>query len=323
MTQKLEVIRLYKIDDANLITTTKGKIAFMRRDIIKLADYGITTAMLDDFEAQVVVFEEFPTDSELLGEQTYATELKDAKANELRDALEPIRTRVESKYGIGSARSKQFNIGNIARWDDANLLRCGRRVKRIGTIRLAELAPKGLTAAILDDLKTICNEFDELIIDQDEKTGERDIAQEDRVEMGNAIFLQLKELCRFGKSAWRTSDVAKYNDYLIYNTPSGTSAEGEPPIEDTYTGTVDPSATKTITTINEDATLVLSNTGTDKLVFFLSSTEDAIGEEVFVFGGETVTTTTADMSPDGDGTYLVVKNPNSTTIGSYSVEIQV
>lgn len=322
MSQKVEVIRLYKIEDANLITTTKSKIAFMRRDIAELATYGITASMLDDFDSKVNAFEAYPTDSELLGEQMYTTELKDAKANELRDALEPIRVRVENKYGYGSARYKQFNIGEISRWDDSNLLICGRRVNRMGTTRLADLAPFGLTTTILDALKITCDEFEELIIDQDERIGERDIAQEDRVEMGNAIFTQLKSLCRFGKSAWRTSDVAKYNDYLIYDTPSGTSSEGEPPIEDELIGTVEPSSVKTVTTIDEDATITMSNTGTEKLYFSLSPTEGAGGIDFTVQQGETLTKSTSDMSPDGDGSFLLVKNPE-TVIGSYEVVVVI
>lgn len=233
MPTKQEQTRAYKIEDANLITMSKTKIAYMRRDLMKLGKFGITTAMLTALETQINAFEAFATDKELVGLQELATENKDAKAAELRDAIEPIRARAETKYGYGTAKYKTFGIGDISRWDDANLLILGRRVVRVGTLYLSDLAPLGLTTAILSSLTTICNDFENLIITQGIKIGERDITQEDRVEMGNAIFAQLKNYCRLAKSAWRTLDAAKYNDYLIYDSPSGTDAEGTPPIDDT------------------------------------------------------------------------------------------
>ena len=232
MSEKIEQKRTYNIEDANLITTSKIKIAFMRRDIVKLAEFGITTAILTAFENQVNAFEAFPTDKELVGYQELATENKNAKAAELKDAIEPIRARAETKFSYGSAKYKTFGITDISRYDDANLLIAGRRVVRIGNVYLTDLAPLGLSASILSSLTTLCNDFENLIITQDVKIGERDIAQEDRVEIGNAIFALLKNYCRLAKTAWRTLDAAKINDYLIYDSPSGTDADGTPPIDD-------------------------------------------------------------------------------------------
>jgi len=232
MPVKKEQLRDYKIDDANLIITTKSKIGFMRRDIAKLGEFGFTNQKLTTFEAQATAFENFPTDKELLGMQVQATELKDAKAAEVIDAIEQIMGRAKTKYGLNSGRYRTFATGDLHTWDNANLLIVGRRVVRIGNIYLSDLAPLGLTAAILSNLTTLCNNFEDLILSKDIKVGERDVTQEDRVEMGNAIFAQLKDYCRLAKTAWRTIDAAKYNDYLIYDTPSGTAAEGEPPLED-------------------------------------------------------------------------------------------
>lgn len=53
------------------------------------------------------------------------------------------------------------------------------------------------------------------------KIGERDILQEDRVEDGNEIYSLLIKYTQTGQDIWETSDVAKYNDYVVYNTPSG------------------------------------------------------------------------------------------------------
>ena len=53
--------------------------------------------------------------------------------------------------------------------------------------------------------------------------------QEDRVEAGNTIYTTLVKYTSIGLSIWETSDVAKYNDYVIYNTATGEMPEVIPP----------------------------------------------------------------------------------------------
>lgn len=53
------------------------------------------------------------------------------------------------------------------------------------------------------------------------KISDRDIEQESRVEAGNAIYNTLIKYTNTGQSIWVSSNVAKYNDYVIYNTASG------------------------------------------------------------------------------------------------------
>ena len=96
---------------------------------------------------------------------------------------------------------------------------------RVGAEFLADLTANGLTAAMLTAITTLCNDFETLIIDLKIKIGERDIMQEDRVEAGNIIYKTLVQYTTMGLSIWETSDVAKYNDYVIYNTVSGETPE--------------------------------------------------------------------------------------------------
>lgn len=232
MPTKKEVTRDYKIDDANLITLCNAKVAHLRRDSAVLAAFGVNATNLSAFEAQVNTFENFANDQELLAEQTYATELKDAKATAIRDAILPILTRAQNKFAQSPAKANSFGIGELHNYDDANLLRAARRVVRMATVYLPQLSSEGLTTAIISQLSVLASEFELLITNQEEKIARRDEIQEDRVEMGNAIFAELKKLCRSGKSAWRTTDAAKYNDYLLYDTPNGTPTNNEPPIDD-------------------------------------------------------------------------------------------
>jgi hypothetical protein len=84
-----------------------------------------------------------------------------------------------------------------------------------------ELAKKGLTQTMLDTITGICNDFENLIIDMKIKIGDRDIQQEDRIEAANIIYNTLVSYTNTGQSIWTTSNVAKYNDYVLYNTTTG------------------------------------------------------------------------------------------------------
>ncbi|HUM51501.1 MAG TPA: hypothetical protein PK431_06775 [Chitinophagales bacterium] len=213
--------RIYAIEDAILITISKVKIAFLRRDIVKLTEFNVTPAALDDFDATVDAFAEFPTDSESAGDKAIATETKNASNAALSQAIQTIMVRVENKFGTHSAKYRSFNTSRLYYLDDANLLLLGRHVANRATLYLADLASLGLTTAEIDALRALCTAFENSILEQQAMIAERDIMQEDRVVMGNAIFTQLRNYCKLAKSAWRTVSAAKYNDYVIYDTPSG------------------------------------------------------------------------------------------------------
>lgn len=219
--KKAEVVRLYKFSDGKLITVGKEKIAFMRRDATAFAPFGITAALITGLETSINTFTNYITDTEALGDQTGITDAKNAKAVQVQVAIRSIMARAELKYGTSSAKYEKFGTKTLSQQSDSELLVTARTVVRVGTSLLTELTANGLTAAMLTALTTLANELETLIIDQKIKIADRDIIQEDRVEAGNAIYTSLINFTNTGRNIWETNDVAKYNDYLIYNTESG------------------------------------------------------------------------------------------------------
>ncbi len=219
--KKKEVIRAYHFPDAALVTNSNAKIAFMRRDAVQFTDYGITPAMVDALEAKVVAFSDFSTDTESLADQTDATAAKDAKAAELKQELTSFMSRVAAKYTVKSAKYRKFGAGDISQKTDSDLLMTAKRVVRVGTPILADLATNGVTAAMLTLISNHANSFETLLIDKEIKVGDRDIQQEDRVEAGNLVYTDLIKYTGIGQAIWAATDVAKYNDYVVYNTVNG------------------------------------------------------------------------------------------------------
>ena len=226
--KKKEVVRAYNFSDGKLITTTKEKIAFIRRDAAEFDGYGITSAMVDELENQAIHFSDTATDVELVSDQTEVTTTKDIVADKLKVAIRGVMSRVVLKYAVESARYRKFGTEALSQQSDAELIIIAGRVFRVGTDMLADLADNGLTAAMLNDVKTLKDELEHELIGMNLKIADRDIEQESRVEAANAIYATLIKYTNTGQSIWETSNVAKYNDYVVYNKPSG-DAPVDPP----------------------------------------------------------------------------------------------
>ena len=224
--EKQEVQRIYKFADSTLVVKGLEKVAFMERDKPEFDGYGITPVLVQELKDSLTAFSERITDIEALGDQTQVTVDKDAKAEAIRTAIRGVMSRVVLSFKEGSPKYKKFGTEALSKQTDSDLLITAKRVVRVGNEFLAELAARGLTGAMLDAITDLANEFSDLIVDLRIEIGDRDIEQESRVEAGNAIYETLVKYTNTGQSIWESTNVAKYNDYVIYNTVSG---EPEPP----------------------------------------------------------------------------------------------
>lgn len=228
--KKQEVVRLYRFSDGNLVAKGLEKIAFMRRDESQFSNYGVTSTEFTALENSINFFSDKFTDTEKLGDQINSTTLKEAKAETLREAIKGVMSRVALRFGTNSTDYRKFGTDTLSRQPDSDLYVTAKRVVRAGTLLLPELTASGLTAAQLDNITTIADAFSDLMVSQKMEIGNRDIEQEDRVEAGNEIYITLVKYTNLGQSIWESNDVAKYNDYVMYNTVSGAPEVAPPPV---------------------------------------------------------------------------------------------
>lgn len=226
--KKKEVARLYKFSDGKLVTIVNEKIAFIRRDAAEFDSYGIEAEMVDTLERKTTEFSDTATDVELVSDQTDVTAAKDAKAAKLQEAIRNVMSRVVLKYPVESSKYKKFGTEALSQQSDAELLVIAARVYRVGTEMLPELAGNGLTARMLEDVNDFRGELQQELIDMKLKIADRDIEQESRVEAGNAIYATLIKYTNTGRSIWETKNIAKYNDYVVYNTKTGNEEDVDP-----------------------------------------------------------------------------------------------
>ena len=222
--KKKEVVRDYNFSDGRLVTIVNEKIAYIRRDEAQFDSYGIKADMVDALERQTNEFSDTATDVELVADQTEVTAAKDVIVANLQVAIRGVMSRVVLKYPVESAKYRKFGTEALSKQSDAELLVIAARVFRVGTEMLPELEEHGLTARMLDDVNDFRGELQQELVDMKLKIADRDIEQESRVEAGNAIYATLIKYTNTGQSIWESKNVAKYNDYVIYNTVSGEAA---------------------------------------------------------------------------------------------------
>lgn len=227
--KKAEPVRLYNFSDAQLIVTAKEKANFMNRDVTDFTPYGVMDTTITNMMAEADAFADYLTDWEAKGDQAEFTAIKNTKAEDLRVGLRELMARVEQKIVPGSAKHNKFRCQNLAKQNDADLLISAKLAVREAKENLAELADTGINQPLLDSTNNLIQAYENALLEQLKAIGSRDELQEERVNRGNALYNRLITYANIGKTIWETKNAAKYNDYVIYNTPSGQPEAGVPP----------------------------------------------------------------------------------------------
>jgi hypothetical protein len=216
-----EVKIVFNISLTIFVTWAKKMLNYIRRDLEEFIKYGLTDEKLTELELLVKTFGDIPTDEELLGIQMQATKEKEEAAVALRLEIIAIMTRAANKFGIDTPQYRRFGVSGVSNLDNGELSTICRRVHRVALSFLSELASEGLTNAILTGFKTKMEVFDEKLGMQEDAISDRDIATNNRIRKANEIYRQIAKLSVTGKSIWQSENEAKYNDYVIYDTPTG------------------------------------------------------------------------------------------------------
>lgn len=314
MKQKIRV-RDYKMGDGTLIQTADDFKNSATRDLAQLSDYNIDAAWINTFETARDAFSDKPTDVELMGLMMYATQQKNEARLLLLEEIRQVVGRARLVFSENDGRYRAFGTEDLSNQTDNDLVRTGRRVVRMGTNFLGDLAAKGLTQAILDNLLVLTNDFDVKIDVQGDKVKERDIAVDERIKLGNELYALLVELGDVGKLYWSSKNEAYYNDYVIYKSP------GQAPPQFETEGEVLPGqiVSASVTGVSENTVFQLQNTGAALLEFYFAlSPVEPSGTVLFVVPPNNELTVSAQdlgYNVEQGYTYLNVKNSEMVPSG--------
>lgn len=228
MSTKVET-RLYSMADGDLKQKADGLKTTITRDLEDFATRNITDTQVTAYQTLIDVFDDTTTDEELLGEVGVATDAKNAVADNTRKAIRTIRGMADTAYG-GKGKYHIFGFEDLARLTDADLYRLAKRVVRVGTKLLTDLAEQGLTAAQLTALDNLAKDFDKAIDAVEDTIENRDLETQDRIKKGNTLWQEMLRLAAIGKSLYEDTNEAKFNDYVLIGGDGGGGDAPTPPV---------------------------------------------------------------------------------------------
>ena len=194
---------------------------FMLRDIAEFEKFGFTEKKSSELLQEVKKFESIPLDMELKGNQGVATERKNILADEIKDFLGKINVRIKTSFGSKSALYRKFVTSDLSRLNDNSLLVKARYMAKTCSTYLDLFKEKGLTVGLIDQLNSMADEFEAAIYDQYNAIADREIGTHERVDQATLIYTEMVKICDIGKEIWQGVNEAKYNDYVLYDTPTG------------------------------------------------------------------------------------------------------
>ena len=215
--RKQIIIRAYNFTDAELYTWTLDRLRWAKRDQSLLTPLGFGPEQHRQLEKLCREFASISDDQEALGEQMTATQQKNQAREELLAQIRRIMSLVAKKYSTKEGKYRKFGTEKISRMSDPQLLFCGLRVLRVGRKLYDFIAETGLSHEDLNLLNQRVIQFEQALQIQQDRIADRDIAVEDRVIIGNALYHELVRLCDLGKMIW-ADDPAKHDQYCLYES---------------------------------------------------------------------------------------------------------
>lgn len=225
MSKKNQVTRDYKIADSELSVNASNLIDSLKRDSKELATHGITDEKILELQKAKEEFSDCKPDEFFEGAVSIATTEKNEVGNLLREKLGTVKTMADNVFGEGSAKTRQFAFGELSRHNDGELITVAKNVVTVGEIRLNDLKDEGLTPEKLEDIRATHITFSKKIDAKNNVVKQRDIATEDRVELGNKLYAIMKKRSNTAKDYFRSKSEAKYNDYLLYDSFDASNEE--------------------------------------------------------------------------------------------------
>lgn len=216
--KKQAVNRMHNFPDADLYLQSMDRIRFAIRDIKEFEKYGYDKQRLKTFQNNCEKFKGLPDDDELVGDQMIVTDKKYNSTEKLKSSIRSLMTRVNMKFSNRTGRYRKFGTAKMGDMTDAQLLFCGRRVARVARQQIDFLSDVGVNENVINKVVDATTSFENALNIQQDRVADRDIAVERRVDIGNLIYKEMVTLCDIGKDIWAETDLAKYENYAIYES---------------------------------------------------------------------------------------------------------
>lgn len=218
---KKRVMPLFNFSYGRLKQIADKTLLQIDRDKIEFEDRGFSGKKKSELAEAIERFADFPTDEELESAKMEMTQLKDSVRMEFETTARSFYVAAKNTFGTDNAKYRAFGNADLSSQKDADLVRNGKNIVSASKKYLTELAGEGITAEKVANLEELRNKFDGALDLQAKHISDRDNATEERAILANELYTLLVKHSDTGKDIWASKSEARYNDYVIYNTPSG------------------------------------------------------------------------------------------------------
>jgi len=297
------------------------QIAHVIRDCfhIDLADFtafdlDLNAAYHTNLVNLIVAAEDAPDHEYLMDQLAQKTVIVEENMTLCRNTTQLMKPFIEKAF---PGKKATWNLFGYDDYDDARnsqhkMYNFMKKLYKTAILYAAELIAAGFTQIKIDKLQTCY--LDLMRADDEQESFKIEIKKmtNERIEMLNAVWSIVLNICRIGKLIY-ADNYGKYQQYVLYHS----SSEGEP---DVFHGNVP--AEQTVVVLEENITpttmFKLINKGTTILQFCLEDTHNPCVEGVELNPDEEQDIIANEL---GAGTILKCTNKSTDTEGMYEVEV--
>ena len=205
----------------------------MTRDASNFEEIGYTAEFITSFKAQTDAFKTMESDTYWQGQQMMKTEGKNKSRQRLSHLISEFRFRAKLALGEDSVEYRSFRFSRLANLDENQLIIYANHVIKTASPLLPQLALRRIDEANLQEINDEAIQLDNSIDEQKAAISIREQKSFERIAAANELYKTMSEVCEVGKRIWEGTNVAFYDDYLIYGSQAPIDDEEEPQDEST------------------------------------------------------------------------------------------
>lgn len=295
------------------------KLTYLQQDMADFQAFNsvrFTSQFITDFQAAILAARDFVDDETVVDGGMSLTQIVQEKLKEAQKSYKIIKYFVEDAFPTDMGIQNKFGLDNYkdVRTNAAQMVLFLANMHAQCVQYQAQLVAKGLSPLKITELATLKDDLYAAVNKQNTFTGERLSTTQKRKQLYETMDNFTQEVCRAGKLMYEDIDDAKFENYTIYQTVSGS------PAAQTHNITANSTEVAVNAGLDDTKGIRFYNKGDNNLdIYIVASLQDNPTQSRTVLPQETVIIG-ADSISNGAYNVLVVRNM-ANVVGKYEVEV--
>jgi hypothetical protein len=313
----IQIIRDYNGNDAQMTEFARVIHTLMVDDLISFTafDSTFTQDFAANFLTAIDLADVVVADTAVIDIQVQKTELIQIAMEKAKNKYADVKYFVKKTFPKSLGTQNEFGLNDYdrARKSSTQMIQFLDEMHKACVKYQPQLITNGFNEAAITEILSIRTELQNANTNQEVFKKQRTKMTEDRIITLNNCYQYIQIVNAAAQRVYK-NNYAKQNQF-VYKLSSSSST--------LFLDGVVPASTTVLAgekAFSLDNVFSFKNTGLVPLVFCLSTTNNVEGIEVTIGGGATVIKSSGELNADANK--ILVKNSDSTTIGSYEIEIE-